>query len=108
MAQSIETVTAYIETVEPNWRIAYQQVLDVVSQNLPAGFELTMQYGMPTFVVPLSVFPEGYLNRSDEPLPFISLGATKRQVALYHMGLMEMKPSEVGFKKPIRNKCQQS
>ncbi|MFZ4356107.1 DUF1801 domain-containing protein, partial [Enterococcus gallinarum] len=27
MAQSIETVTAYIETVEPNWRIAYQQVL---------------------------------------------------------------------------------
>ena len=58
MAQSIETVTAYIETVEPNWRIAYQQVLDVVSQNLPAGFELTMQYGMPTFVVPLSVFPE--------------------------------------------------
>ena len=47
-----------------------------------------MQYGMPTFVVPLSVFPEGYLNRGDEPLPFISLGATKRQVALYHMGLM--------------------
>ena len=33
MAQSIETVTAYIETVEPKWRIAYQQVLDVVSQN---------------------------------------------------------------------------
>lgn len=32
MAQSIETVTAYIETVEPKWRIAYQQVLDVVSQ----------------------------------------------------------------------------
>lgn len=88
MGQSIETVTAYIETVEPKWRIAYQQVLDVVSQNLPAGFELTMQYGMPTFVVPLSVFPEGYLNRGDEPLPFISLGATKRQVALYHMGLM--------------------
>ena len=88
MGQSIETVTAYIETVEPNWRIAYQQVLDVVSQNLPAGFELTMQYGMPTFVVPLSVFPEGYLNRGDEPLPFISLGATKRHVALYHMGLM--------------------
>ena len=88
MAQLIETVTAYIETVEPKWRIAYQQVLDAVSQNLPAGFELTMQYGMPTFVVPLSVFPEGYLNCGDEPLPFISLGATKRQVALYHMGLM--------------------
>lgn len=44
MGQSIETVTAYIETVEPKWRIAYQQVLDAVSQNLPAGFELTMQY----------------------------------------------------------------
>ena len=76
MGQSIETVTAYIETVEPKWRIAYQQVLDAVSQNL-RRFGLTMQYGMPTFVVPLSVFPEGYLNRGDEPLPFISLGATK-------------------------------
>ena len=43
MAQLIETVTAYIETVEPKWRIAYQQVLDAVSQNLPAGVELTMQ-----------------------------------------------------------------
>ncbi|MGC3054135.1 DUF1801 domain-containing protein, partial [Enterococcus faecalis] len=28
MGQSIESVTAYIETVEPKWRIAYQQVLD--------------------------------------------------------------------------------
>lgn len=87
MAQSIETVTAYIETVEPNWRIAYQQVLDVVSQNLPAGFELTMQYGMPTFVVPLSVFPEGYLNRGDEPLPFISLGATKKASSFISHGI---------------------
>ena len=45
-----------------------------------------MQYGMPTFVVPLSVFPEGYLNRGDEPLPFIN-SATKRQVAFISHGI---------------------
>ncbi|MEG2254387.1 MAG: DUF1801 domain-containing protein, partial [Vagococcus sp.] len=39
-------------------------------------------------VVPLDVFPEGYLNRVDEPLPFISLGAQKRHLALYHLGIM--------------------
>ena len=60
MAQSIETVTAYIETVEPNWRIAYQQVLDVVSQNLPAGFELTMQYGIMGNEAVRSWFQEAY------------------------------------------------
>ncbi|WP_233278827.1 DUF1801 domain-containing protein [Floricoccus penangensis] len=43
---------------------------------------------MPTYVVPLSIFPEGYLGQKDEPLPFVSLASQKNYISLYHMGLM--------------------
>ena len=65
-----------------------------------------MQYGMPTFVVPLSVFQKA-ISTVVMSRYHLSAGATKRQVA-YHMGLMGNEAVEVGFKKPIRNKCQQS
>lgn len=53
-----------------------------------------MQYNMPTFVVPLHIHPEGYLNNKEVPLPYISLAANKNYYSLYHMGLYAM-PDEL-------------
>ncbi|MFC3633619.1 DUF1801 domain-containing protein [Enterococcus rivorum] len=74
--------------MDSKWQESYLKLAKIVADNIPEGFELQMQYGFPTYVVPLSVYPEGYLHRSDEPLPFISLAAQKRHLALYHMGIM--------------------
>ena len=81
-------IEEYIQSIDPKWQEAYITLFECVKENIPAGFELTWQYDMPTFVVPLSVFPEGYLGRKDEGLPFISLAAQKKHLSLYHMGLM--------------------
>ena len=78
----------YIQGVDENRQVAFNKLVEVVRENIPEGFEEVFQYGMITYVVPLDVFPEGYLNRVDEPLPFISLGAQKRHLALYHLGIM--------------------
>ncbi|MGX7263918.1 DUF1801 domain-containing protein [Enterococcus crotali] len=78
----------YIENIDGKWQEAYRCLAKVIAENIPEGFVLQMQYGMPTYVVPLNDFPAGYLNRIDEPLPFISLGAQKRHLSLYHMGIM--------------------
>ncbi|MBO0445779.1 DUF1801 domain-containing protein [Enterococcus ureilyticus] len=84
----MDNVEEYSVTIETKWQEAYQSLAKVIAENIPEGFILQMQYGMPTYVVPLSVFPAGYLGRKNEPLPFISLAAQKRHLSLYHMGIM--------------------
>jgi hypothetical protein len=42
---------------------------------------------MISFVVPHSIYPDGYHCNPKEPLPFISMASKKNFIALYHMGL---------------------
>ncbi|WP_336635596.1 DUF1801 domain-containing protein [Lysinibacillus fusiformis] len=77
----------YMEQVEEKWRDAFSKLVDVVEANLPVGFEQTMQYDMVSYVVPLETYPTGYHVTPNTPLPFISLAAQKRHIALYHMGI---------------------
>lgn len=85
------TIEEYVQQVDDKRREVFQELLEVVRNNLPEGFQEIMQYGMITFVVPLECYPKGYLERQDEPLPFISLAAQKNHIALYHMGILANK-----------------
>lgn len=85
----------------------------VISDNISEGFEPQMQYNMPSWVVPLSVYPAGYHCKPETPLPFISIAAQKNHLALYHMGLyahkalmewFEQKLLDSGVKKPDMGK----
>ncbi|WP_291754215.1 DUF1801 domain-containing protein [Lysinibacillus sp. UBA5990] len=77
----------YMEQVDEKWRDAFSKLVDVLEANLPEGFEQTMQYNMVSYVVPLETYPCGYHVKPNTPLPFISLAAQKRHIALYHMGI---------------------
>jgi hypothetical protein len=46
-----------------------------------------MSYGMPGFVIPHSMYPNGYHVNPDEPLPFISYASQKNNISFYHMGM---------------------
>lgn len=83
-----ETLEAYEAAIDEKWLEAYGKLAEILKTSLPAGFELKMQYGFPTYVVPLTTYPAGYLERKTEPLPFISLGVNKKYISLYHMGIM--------------------
>jgi hypothetical protein len=83
MQSSVQTVSDYLNTLEPERRRAIQAVRSLIRKNLQPGYREVMQYGMITYVVPLSAYPAGYLNRGDEPLPFISLASQKGHMALY-------------------------
>ncbi|ALX48453.1 hypothetical protein AOX59_07420 [Lentibacillus amyloliquefaciens] len=80
-------VNQYLDNVETKWKDAFIQLKEVVDQNIPNGFALDMQYGMPSYVIPLAVYPDGYLGKKDTPLPFISIAAQKKHIAVYHMGM---------------------
>ncbi|MFJ7408338.1 MULTISPECIES: DUF1801 domain-containing protein [unclassified Lysinibacillus] len=78
---------AYIELVDEKWRDSFAKLADVIATNIPAGFEQTMNYDMISYVVPLASYPKGYHVTPNTPLPFISLAAQKRHIAVYHMGI---------------------
>ncbi|EON71210.1 DUF1801 domain-containing protein [Lysinibacillus sphaericus] len=80
-------MSTYIEQVDEKWRESLAKLVEVVEVNLPEGFERTMYYDMISYVVPLSTYPKGYHVTPNTPLPFISLAAQKRHIALYHMGI---------------------
>lgn len=82
-----EDVLAYLDTLEPERRAVMERLMNVIRSNLPDGFEEVMQYGMPSWVVPHALFPDGYHVDPSLPLPFLSLGSQKRHIGLYHMGI---------------------
>ncbi|RIL48641.1 DUF1801 domain-containing protein [Mammaliicoccus fleurettii] len=92
-------IESYIDQIDAKRKEAYIKLYEVIQEHLPIGFEPVLQYGMPTFVVPLNTYPKGYLNRTDEPLPFISIGVQKNHIALYHMGLYGMEELKEWFER---------
>lgn len=87
MQSSETTVDAYLKSLPDDRQQAMNTLCDIVKQNLPQGFEETMQYGMITYVVPHSIYPNGYHCKPKDALPFISIASQKNFVALYHMGI---------------------
>lgn len=81
------TVEEYILKVPEIQRESVRKLQETVKNNLPQGFEETINYGMIGFIVPYSLYPKGYDCKPKQPLPFINIGAQKNHISLYHMGL---------------------
>ena len=81
------TVDNYIEQLTGDRKTAMQKLRKVFVENLSAGFQECISYGMIGYVVPHSIYPSGYHCNSKLPLPFISLASQKSHIALYHMGI---------------------
>lgn len=77
----------YYDKVVPERKAFMEKLHQTIEDNLPNGFENQLSYGMPSWVVPLSYFPDGYHCKKDTPLPFISIASQKNFIALYHMGI---------------------
>lgn len=87
MQSTSPTVQAYMETLAPDRQDAMSKLRNVILSNLPKGFEETMSYGMIGYVVPHSLFPDGYHCDPKLPLPFMNIASQKNFVAIYHMGI---------------------
>lgn len=81
------TIEEYLNQVPEDRKDAIKMILDLMEKNLPEGFEAQINFSMPGYVVPHSLFPAGYHCDPKQPLPFISIASQKNFIALYHMGL---------------------
>lgn len=81
------SVDDYINQLDEDRQTAMTKMRKVIKKNLPKGFQETLNYNMPAFVVPHKTYPDGYHCDPKLPLPFVSFASQKNFIALYHMGL---------------------
>jgi len=87
MKYDVTSPEEYINSLPNERQIPFQRLREIILKNLPEGFEETMSYGMIGYVVPHSLYPNGYHCNPKLPLPFISIASQKNFVAFYHMGI---------------------
>ena len=80
MKSDAATVEEYLASLPEDRRDAIQEVRRVVLEHLPDGYEECMSFGMISWVVPLSRYPDTY---NKQPLALASLASQKRHLALY-------------------------
>lgn len=95
----------YLNQLPPERKEAVEKLRSVILENLPQGFEETMNYGMIGYVVPQSVYPDGYHCDPKLPLPFMNIASQKNFVALYHMGIYANKDLLDWFTEQYPNHC---
>lgn len=87
MQSKAATPKEYLEQVAGNHKAAMAKLRNTIKKNLPKGFEERMSYGMIGYVVPHSIYPQGYHCDPKLPLPFLNIASQKNFIAVYHMGI---------------------
>ncbi len=87
MQSSALTTEQYVNELTDDRKTTINQLRKEISEHLPEGFQECMNYGMIGYVVPHSIYPDGYHCDPKLPLPFLGLASQKNAVSFYHMGL---------------------
>src|SRR5689334_19554696 len=85
MKSQAQTVEHYLQGLPEDRRAAILAVREVILANLPEGYEESMIYGMIGYVVPHSLYPQGYHCDPSKPLTYACLGSQKNYLSLYLM-----------------------
>ena len=87
MQSKAATVDDYLAELPEDRKKAILALRKEVKKNLSKGFKEQMNYGMIGYVIPHSVYPDGYHCNPKDPLPFMNIASQKNFIAVYHMGV---------------------
>jgi len=87
MQSNCKTPQEYLDSLPEDRKIAVEKLRKIIKLNLPEGFQEEMSYGMLGYVVPHSIYPQGYHCNPKLPLPFMNIASQKNFIAIYHMGI---------------------
>jgi len=94
------TPAEYLAKIPAERRKELQKVRQVIKENLPKGYKEMVDWGVLTYAVPLTAYPDTYNGR---PLNYVALGAHKSFLTLYLFRVFgdpeRRKALEAGFKK---------
>ena len=95
VSSSAKTVAEYLDTLPPHRRKDIETIRSVILQNLPEGYEESMRWGMISYEIPLSRYPNTY---NAQPLGYVALAAQKNHIGLYLMNVYGNPQIEKWFK----------
>ena len=99
MRSEAATVDEYLAALPPDRRAAISAVRQVIVDNLPAGITETMNWGMITYEVPLTTYPDTY---NGQPLAYAALAAQKNYMAVYLSAIYGSDPVRARFEDAYR------
>ena len=82
-----KTILEYISQLTEDRKEPISKLRNIINQNIDRGFSEEINYGMIGWVVPHSLYPEGYHCDPKLPLPFMCIASQKHFIAIYHMGV---------------------
>ncbi len=87
MQYKANTPDEYIDAIPDERQPVMSELRQVIKDNLPKGFSEEISYGMIGYVVPHSIYPDGYHCDPKLPLPFMNIASQKNFIAVYHSGI---------------------
>lgn len=87
MQSKAKTPEEYIASLPKDRQKPILELRNAVLKNIPKGFVEAMGYGMLGFVIPHSLYPDGYHCDPKQPLPFMGMASQKNFISVYHMGI---------------------
>ena len=84
-----DTVDEYVNQLPEDRQFVIEKLRKSIKENLPKGFEEMPSYGMIGYVVPHSLYPNGYGSTPKLPLPLINVASQKNFVVVYYMGFAD-------------------
>jgi uncharacterized protein YdhG (YjbR/CyaY superfamily) len=100
VSRRASTVREYLAALPEERREAVSAVRDLVRRHLPAGYREAMNWGMITWELPLSKYPDTY---NGQPLCYVGLAAQKNHNALYLTGVYQDPEQETWLKRAFRD-----
>jgi uncharacterized protein YdhG (YjbR/CyaY superfamily) len=92
MPSKANTIPQFLEELTEDRKAIVTELFNTIKDNIPKGFEACMSYGMIGFVVPHSLYKEGYHCNPSLPLPFIAIASQKAHISIHHMGMYLSSP----------------
>jgi uncharacterized protein YdhG (YjbR/CyaY superfamily) len=80
-------IKEYLNEIPEERKQAFVKLRETIVTTIPKGFVEQISYGMIGYIVPHSIYPNGYHCDSKLPLPFVNIASQKNFIAVYHMGI---------------------
>ena len=101
MRSDASSVEEYLKELPDIRREAVATVREMIVDNLPAGFEEAMNWGMICYQVPLSAYPETY---NGQPLMYAALASQKNHMAVYLSGIYMSQEARKRFEEDYKKR----
>ena len=99
MRSNAKTVDEYLSALPDDRRAAISEVRETILENLPRGYEETMNWGMISYEVPLGKYPDTY---NGQPLMYAALASQKNRMAVYMTGIYMSEEGRQEFEKAYK------